>query len=107
MKGPNAPTAIVAVNDTLAMALIKRLEKDGIHVPDHLSIVGYDDDDQYTSVGNHPFLSTVRVNKKELGRVGADLILKRIASPSAPVVKLRLPVEFIGRESVLPLNGSK
>lgn len=107
MKGPNAPTAIVAVNDTLAMALIRRLEKDGIHVPKHLSIVGYDDDDQYVTIGSRPFLSTVRVNKKELGRVGADLILKRIASPSAPVVKLRLPVEFISRESVLPLNVSK
>jgi LacI family transcriptional regulator len=106
MKGPNAPTAIVAVNDTLAMALIKRLEKEGIHVPDHLSIVGYDDDDQFINVGSHPFLSTVRVNKKELGRVGANLILQRMASPGAPVVKLRLPVEFIGRESVHFLNGS-
>ena len=107
VKGPNAPTAIVAVNDTLAMALIKRLEKDGIHVPGHLSVVGYDDDDQCITMGGHAFLSTVRVNKKELGRVGADLILKRIATPNAPVVKLRLPVEYIGRESVYSFNDSK
>ena len=107
MKGPDAPTAVVAVNDTLAMALITRLAKDGIHTPSQLSIVGYDDDDKFTMLGSHPFLSTVRVNKKELGRIGAELILKRIASPSAPVVKLRLPVEFISRESVLPVNGAK
>jgi LacI family transcriptional regulator len=107
MKGPTAPTALVAVNDTLAMALIKRLEKDGVRVPQDLSIVGYDDDAPYITVGSHPFLSTVRVNKKELGRMGADLILKRIASPGAPVIKLRLPVEFIGRQSVLSLSPAK
>lgn len=106
MKGPNPPTAVVAINDTLAMTLIQRLANDGIRVPDQLSIVGYDDDDAYVSIGNRPFLSTVRVNKKELGRVGADLILKRIASPNSPVVKLRLPIELVERKSVADLNKS-
>ena len=104
MNGPNPPTAIIAVNDTLAMALFKQLTADGIRVPDQISIVGYDDDDAYVSVGSRPFLSTVRVNKKELGRVGADLILKRVASPNSPVMKLRLPVEFIERESIADLS---
>ncbi len=76
--------------------MVKRFESEGIRVPDRISVVGYDDDAM--AVESHPFLSTVSVNKKELGRIGAELILKRIAAPAAPVVKLRLPVQFVPRE---------
>lgn len=104
LKGPTPPTAVVTVNDTLAMAMIKRLTADGIRVPEQLSIVGYDDDD--VVVDGRPFLSTVRVDKRELGRIGAELILKRVKSPDSPVVKLRLPAEYIARESVAPLSSA-
>ncbi len=100
LGSPNPPTAVVTVNDTLAMAMIKRLKDDGIRVPEQLSVVGYDDDIVITE--GRPFLSTVRVDKRELGRIGAELILKRIASRDSPVVKLRLPTEFILRQSVAP-----
>lgn len=104
LESPNPPTAIVTINDTLALAMIKRLREDGFSVPGQVSVVGYDDD--LIMVDNRPFLSTVRVNKKELGRIGAELILKRVTTPGAPVVKLRLPVEFIERESVAVLDGT-
>jgi LacI family transcriptional regulator len=104
LKSSTPPTAVVAVNDTLAMAMIKRLKDDGIRVPEQLSIVGYDDDD--VVIDGRPFLSTVRVDKKELGRIGAELILKRVASRETPAVKLRLPTEFIARESVSPASAS-
>ncbi len=102
MKGDEPPTAIVAINDTLAMAMIQRLKNDGITVPEQLSVVGYDDD--VIMVDDRPFLSTVRVNKIEPGRVGAEMVLKRVVTPNAPVVKLRLPVEFIARGSVAPVD---
>ena len=102
LNSSTPPTAVVAVNDTLAMAMIKRLKDDGFRLPEQLSIVGYDDD-MVISDGR-PFLSTVRVDKKELGRIGAQLILKRVASRDTPVVKLRLPTEFISRESVVPVG---
>lgn len=104
LRGPQSPTAIVAVNDTLAMVMIDRLRKDGIRVPHDLSVVGYDDDD--IELNNEDFLTTVRVNKKELGRTGAELMIKRILSPLTPVVKLRLPVEFVSRKSVARLEHS-
>jgi LacI family transcriptional regulator len=102
MDGQNPPTAFVTVNDTLALAMIKRLREDGIRVPEQISVVGYDDD--IVMAEGRPFLSTVRVDKKELGRIGAELILKRVASRDTPVVKLRLPTEFVARDSVAPLT---
>lgn len=104
LKGPNPPTAVVTVNDTLAMAMIRRLKENGIRVPEQISIVGYDDD--VVMAEGRPFLSTVRVNKKELGRIGAELILKRVASQDTPVVKLRLPTEYVARESVAPVSSA-
>jgi len=102
LKGPDAPTALVTVNDTLAIDMVHRLIRDGIRVPEQLSVVGYDDDEMAQNLV--PSLTTVRVNKQELGRVGAELILKRATQPKSPVSKLRLPVELIERNSVADLR---
>jgi LacI family transcriptional regulator len=98
LKGAHAPTALVAVNDTLAIDMIRRLIRDGIRVPEQLSVVGYDDDEMAQNLV--PALTTIRVNKQELGKVGAELILKRATQPKTPVSKLRLPVELVERGSV-------
>ena len=98
LNSAEAPTAIVAVNDTLAISMMERLAADNICIPGQLSIVGYDD--QARSAQTTPPLSTVRVDKVQLGHIGAEMILKRIAAPGSPVVKCRLPVELVMRESV-------
>ncbi len=59
--------------------MIQYLREAGYRVPEQVSVVGYDDD--LVMVDDRPFLSTVRVDKKELGRVGGELILKRVANP--------------------------
>ncbi|HEX4086669.1 MAG TPA: LacI family DNA-binding transcriptional regulator [Chthoniobacteraceae bacterium] len=98
LNSPNPPTAIVTVNDTLAIVTEEWLKKDGFRVPDQISIVGYDDDP--FSANANPPLSTVRVNKKKLGEAGADLVLKRIETPDRPIAKLALPTELVIRKSV-------
>jgi LacI family transcriptional regulator len=98
LDGPNPPTAVIAVNDTLAMDMMSRLASDGIRVPEQLSIVGYDDHEG--SAKCSPSLSTVRVNKVQLGQVGAEMVMNRIKSPDSPVVKSTLPTEFVARGSV-------
>lgn len=107
LREPNPPTAVVAINDTLALAIIKRLQEDGYRIPEQISIVGYGDDVLMSEPDS--FLSTVRVNKRRLGRIGAEVILNRVREPDAPVVRLRLPAEFIPRESlsrIVPGNGA-
>jgi LacI family transcriptional regulator len=101
LEGPHPVTAAVAVNDTLAMEMMSRLAADGIRVPEQLSIVGYDDDQG--SAKCIPSLSTVRVNRLQLGQVGAEIIINRINTPGLPVIKSILPVEFVARESVAPV----
>ena len=98
LDAPNPPTAIVTINDTLAIAMMERLAQDGIAIPGQVSIVGYDDDK--FSAETSPPLTTVRVDKKNLGEVGAELILKRIEEGDRPISKLALPTELVIRNSV-------
>ena len=95
-------TAIITVNDTMALAMMEALAEDGIRVPETVSILGYDDD--AGSAASNPPLSTIRVNKKQLGQMGAELILKRVAEPNRPVTKLALPTELVSRGSVARLE---
>ncbi len=98
LEGVEPPTALAAVNDTLALAMIQRLTRDGISVPQQLSIVGYNDDQ--IAADTVPSLSTIRVDKKALGRAGVDLILNRIDGTHRMVTKLRMPVGLVERDSV-------
>ena len=100
LSGPNPPTAVAAINDTLAAAMLERLTRDGIHVPGSLSLFGYDDNP--ISRETLPSLSTIKVDKKKLGEAGAELILRRVENPTAPVEKRVLPAEMVHRGSVCP-----
>ncbi|MEZ0297685.1 MAG: LacI family DNA-binding transcriptional regulator [Candidatus Methylacidiphilales bacterium] len=98
LDGPNPNTAVVAVNDTLAVTMIRCMQEDGLRVPEDVSVTGYDD--EKIAQDMTPPLTTVRVNKPELGRAGAELILERASMPKSPVAKMRLPVDLIERQSV-------
>ncbi|HEY8966205.1 MAG TPA: LacI family DNA-binding transcriptional regulator [Candidatus Methylacidiphilales bacterium] len=100
LEAPEPPTAMVAVNDTLALAMIQRLVRDGISVPERLSVVGYNDD--RIAADAVPRLATVRVEKRELGMEGANLILNRVGNPDAAIVKLRMPVSLVAGGTVCP-----
>ena len=93
-----APTAIIAVNDTLAAELQQALQADGFVIPTDISIFGFDDNADSRQA--NPQISTVRINKQLLGKVGAAMIIKRIEKPNTPHQSFTLPVDLIHRDSV-------
>ena len=98
LNAANAPTAVVCVNDTMAVYMMQHVKDAGFRVPEQISFVGYDDD--ILAREALPRLTTVAVDKPNLGRIGADVILRRIGDPELPVTKTRLPVQLIERDSV-------
>lgn len=68
--------AIAAYNDQVAMHILKALRKQGLKVPDDISITGYDNSQMATSTGIR--LTTVVHPQEELGRLSAEMLLKMI-----------------------------
>ena len=98
LESETPPTAIVAVNDTLAVELVDLLQKDGYSVPQDVSVFGFNDDAD--SKKSNPQISTVRIDKIKLAQIGAKMIIDRIESPDLPHQKASLPTELIHRDSV-------
>lgn len=88
-------TAIVCVNDMIAMGVLKQLWERGIRVPDDLSIVGFDD--SYFAGLLHPALTTIRQQPYQLGRTAAVLLIDREAGGLAQQVLFE--PELIVRQS--------
>jgi LacI family transcriptional regulator len=99
------PDALVCANDELALATMKALQYLGIHIPDDVAIVGWDD--VMTARYVSPGLTTVRQPLYELGRAAATRLHERIAgAPTAPE-PLILPTELVLRTSCgCPETGS-
>jgi LacI family transcriptional regulator len=71
-------TAVIALNDDMAIGVLSALRERGIAVPDEMSVAGFDD----VAVAEHlsPALTTVRLPMTEMGEQALLLALK---SPSA------------------------
>jgi LacI family transcriptional regulator len=92
------PTAIFAASDTQALGVLAAAQDLGLHVPDDLSVVGYDDIEACDFVG----LTTVRQHLFESGRQGAQLLMAEIVERAAPPPAVVIEPEIVRRRSTGP-----
>ncbi|MEN0000790.1 MAG: LacI family DNA-binding transcriptional regulator [Pseudomonadota bacterium] len=93
------PTAIICGNDVLAVGALKAAKSFGIKVPQELSITGFDDI-ELAQIADPP-LTTVHVPHREMGRLGAKLLLELLDGQGAlPGRELKTRIVF--RESLGP-----
>ncbi len=97
---PHPPTAIFASNDVMAMGVMDAARSCGLHIPDDLSILGFDDIPQAQNV--RPALTTVRQPLEKMGRVATQTLLDLLKDPQKDVTRLELPTELIIRDSCKP-----
>ncbi len=74
-------TALFAFNDISAMGAIRALREARLRVPDDVSVVGFDD--IQSAAYQNPALTTVRQPLREMGRIAAETLLRRIRRPEA------------------------
>jgi DNA-binding LacI/PurR family transcriptional regulator len=93
------PTAVFAINDEAAIGVMKALQAQGMKVPDDVSVIGFDD----IAWASHtePPLTTVRIQREEMGRLAANLLIRQIEAGSgkAPATKLLMQTELVVRMS--------
>jgi DNA-binding LacI/PurR family transcriptional regulator len=92
------PTAIFARNDFTAIGALRAAHTLHLRVPQDISIAGFDNIP--ISAYQTPPLTTVEQPIVEQGRIAAELLLKRIESPTRrPRQTVQLPCKLIIRES--------
>jgi len=98
------PTAIFACNDLMALGVLLAARELGVHCPEELSIVGFDDLDfaEFTA----PALTSVHQPGYQLGTTAARLLLERIDGLKESPKKIVLPSELKIRHSVASFSAA-
>lgn len=92
---PERPTAVFALNDRMALGVIRAALERGLQVPDDLSVVGFDDIS--LAAHNMPPLTTVRQPGMALGQAAAQLFFAQLDGTPPPTTVI--PTDLIIRES--------
>lgn len=90
------PTAVFAVNDVIAVALMQQAIELRLDVPKDLSVLGFNDLDVATHV--RPALTTLRTPGAAMGARAVEVLVEAIGGKPLASTAL-LPVEFVGRDS--------
>jgi len=99
-------TALFAFNDISAMGAIRALREAKLRVPQDVSVVGFDD--IQSAAYQNPALTTVRQPLREMGRIAAETLLRRIRRSGSDSAGGETMVEpkLIIRETTCPPDGS-
>jgi LacI family transcriptional regulator len=97
MASSAPPDALVCFNDIVAFGAMLALRQSGIRIGRGVAVVGFDDVAEATLW--RPALTTVRFDRRAIGREATRLLLRRIASPDAPIETVLIPAELVERDS--------
>jgi GntR family transcriptional regulator of arabinose operon len=98
---PSLPTAIVAINDTMAIQAMTAARSLGMAVPEDLSVVGFDDISVVNALLDTP-LTTVAQDPYTMGKRATELLIERIEGYSGSPRQEFLPTELRVRASTTP-----
>lgn len=96
-RGAN-PTAVFAAADRMAIGAMNYLFENGYHIPDDLSIVGFDDIDMSSVV--RPKLTTVHYSANEIGMTAVRNLMKKIKGEGTYAQHTELPHRLVMRDSI-------
>lgn len=96
----NSITALICENDLTAITAMNLFNQEELSVPDHLSIIGFDDIQAARLV--NPPLTTVAQNFKTIGETAGNYLIQWIEQDKIPD-DIKIPVSLIKRESTKEL----
>jgi DNA-binding LacI/PurR family transcriptional regulator len=91
-------TALIGCNDKATMRAFHALHDQGVHVPNEVSLLGFDDVDLASVI--RPALTTNHVPRELLGRLGVQRLVERAREPGLPPLGLTIETTLIERDSV-------
>ena len=111
-------TAIICMNDAMAIGAIRRIRESGLEVPKDISVAGFDDIclDDITDSDNRlgayitPSLTTIRAPLEDMGKAAASMLVETIRKGGASSAEYRcveFPPELVVRESTGPVSSQQ
>ena len=99
---PELPTAFVSDNDVIAIGCMRALKECGYRIPEDVSVIGFDNV-AYGAMCEPP-LSTVHVDKQELGARAVREVVSAAENGQKVNVKIQIATRFVERESVRAIS---
>jgi DNA-binding LacI/PurR family transcriptional regulator len=98
---PDPPTALFSVNIMTTVGMLRAIRDLGLGIPADVSIVGFDD----VPMGEllDPPLTVVRQPTYQMGARAAQLLVRRIKEPDAPIQESMLAASLVVRRSTRSL----
>lgn len=97
VRAGQAPSAVLAMSDILALGVVRQARELGLRVPNDLSVVGFDD--ILAAAHSCPALTTVRQPIVEKGKQAAQLLTDHLNGRTEPVRRV-FPTALVLRETV-------
>lgn len=98
------PTAIFCFNDDIAIGAIHEIKRQGLRVPDDISVVGFDNIKVAAYID--PPLTTVDQPAYDMGRCAVDVLVAMIQGEELPRNREVLPFRLIERQSSGPCRSN-
>ncbi|MFP4027959.1 MAG: GntR family transcriptional regulator [Candidatus Brocadiia bacterium] len=98
----NLPTAVFCKTDALAIAFLKVAPEVGIHVPDDLSVVGFND--LPAAAKSDPPLTTIASPRRFLGKTAVELLFSSASEDRDGPQERVLGCHLLLRESTAPAD---
>ncbi len=94
------PTAIVCVNDFMAVGVLRELREHGLRIPQDVSVTGFDN--IKLSEFSAPPLTTVHIPRQRIGHIAFGCLVPDSSSPRFPGRDIMIDPELVVRESTGP-----
>jgi LacI family transcriptional regulator len=98
----NPPTAIFASNDQMAMGVFQVAQELGLHIPDDLSVVGFDNIAESKYMG----LTTVDQFISDMGYVATQMLIKLINGVALDDQTYQMQTQLVTRNSCKEYRGT-
>lgn len=90
------PSAVVTACDALAVGALRAARESGVRIPQDLALAGFDDT---MGAFTHPPLTTVAVQRAQLGCLAVRRLIERQKHPDEPPVRIIEAATLVVRES--------
>lgn len=104
LAGRPLPTAILCSNDLTAIGALKALAEAGVHVPEDVSVVGFDDI-SFACLA-HPPLTTVNLSRERLGKLAFEGLMKMLRSKRQEGAEYVVETRLVIRQSTGQAPGN-